>query len=75
MEGLEIGCFVVCISGIKSEFKTRDEVEQDIGIVVDYVFDVELCEILVEVDWGESGKTKHLPETLEMVEVVDALIH
>lgn len=67
MEGLEIGCSVVCISGLKSGFKTREEVEQDIGVVVDYVFDTELCEILVEVDWGESGKRKHSPETLEAV--------
>ena len=67
MEDLGIGCSVVCISGIKSGFKTREEVEQDIGVVVDYVFDTELCEILVEVDWGESGKRKHSPETLEAV--------
>lgn len=72
MEGLEIGCFVVCISGIKSGFKEREDALQDVGVVVDYVFDVELCEIMVMVDWGDSGKTKHLPESLEMAE---ALIH
>ena len=72
MEGLEIGCLVVDISGIKSGFKTREDVLQDIGVVVDYVFDVELCEIMVLVDWGDSGKTKHLPESLE---AVSALIH
>lgn len=75
MENLEIGCFVICISGVKSGFKTRDEVGQDIGVVVDYVFDTESCEIMVVVDWGESGKSKHTPESLEMVEVVDTLIH
>lgn len=75
MQGLEIGCSVICISGINSGFKTREDALQNIGVVVDYVFDVELCEIMVVVDWGDSGKTKHLPETLEMVEVVDALIH
>lgn len=72
MEGLEIGCSVVCISGIKSGLKTQEDALQDVGVVVDYVFDVELCEIMVVVDWGKSGKTKHLPESLEMVE---ALIH
>lgn len=72
MENLEIGCFVICISGVKSGFKTRDDAEQNIGVVVDYVFDVTTCEIMVMVDWGESGKTKHLPESLEAVE---PLIH
>lgn len=52
MEGLEIGRSVICISGIKSGFKSREDVEQDVGVVVDYVFDTESCEILVEVDWG-----------------------
>ena len=75
MEGLEIGCLVVCISGIKSGFKTREDVEQNVGVVVDYVFDVHTCQILVEVDWGETGKSRHSPESLEMVEVVDASIH
>lgn len=70
MEGLEIGSSVVCISGIKSGFKGREDALQDVGVVVDYIFDVELCEILVEVDWGETGKTKHLPETLEAVEAL-----
>lgn len=72
MEGLEIGCLVVDISGIKSGFKTHEDVEQDVGVVVDYVFDVKSCQIMVEVDWGETGKSKHLPETLEAVE---PLIH
>ena len=72
MEGLEIGKLVICISGINSGFKTRDEVEQDIGVVVDYVFDVNTCEIMVEVEWSNSGKSQHLPETLEAVE---PLIH
>lgn len=72
MENLDIGCLVICISGINSGFKTREDAEQDIGVVVDYVFDVELCEIMVMVDWGDSGKTKHLPESLEAVE---PLIH
>ena len=72
MEGLEIGCLVVCISGIKSGFKTREDALQDIGVVVDYIFDVKSREILVEVDWGETGKSKHSPESLETVE---ALIH
>lgn len=72
MEGLEIGCLVACISGIKSGFKTREDALQDIGVVVDYIFDVKSCEILVEVDWGETGKRKHSPESLEAVE---ALIH
>ena len=67
MEGLEIGCFVVDISGIKSGFKTREDAEQNVGVVVDYVFDVKSCEILVEIDWGETGKSKHSPESLEMV--------
>lgn len=75
MEGLEIGCSVVCISGIKSGLKSREDAVQDVGVVVDYVFDSESCEIMVVVDWGESGKTKHLPESLEMVEAVDPLIH
>lgn len=68
MEGLEIGCLVVCISGIKSGFKTREDAVQDIGVVVDYIFDVPTCEILVVVDWGETGKCLHSPESLEMVE-------
>ena len=68
MEGLEIGCLVVDISGIKSGFKTRDDAEQNVGVVVDYIFDVNTCQIMVEVDWGETGKSKHLPETLEAVE-------
>lgn len=72
MEGLEIGCSVVCISGIKSGLKSREDAVQDVGVVVDYVFDVESCQIMVVVDWGESGKTKHSPETLEAVE---PLIH
>lgn len=72
MEGLEIGCLVVDISGIKSGFKTRDDAEQNVGVVVDYVFDVNTCQIMVEVDWGESGKSKHLPESLE---AVDTLVH
>lgn len=67
MEGLEIGTVVFSISGVKSGFKSREDAVQDVGVVVDYVFDVELCEIMVVVDWGESGKTKHLPETLEAV--------
>jgi len=70
MEGLEIGSLVICISGIKSGFKTRDNVEQDVGVVVDYVFDVKSCEILVEVDWGASGKSKHSPESLEAVDTL-----
>ena len=70
MEGLEIGCFVVDISGIKSGFKTSEDVEQDVGVVVDYVFDVNSCQIMVEVDWGESGKSLHSPESLEMVEAL-----
>lgn len=72
MQGLEIGCLVICISGIKGGFKTREDAEQDVGVVVDYVFDVPTCQIMVEVDWGESGKSKHTPESLEAV--VD-LIH
>ena len=72
MEGLEIGCLVVDISGIKSGFKTRDDAEQNVGVVVDYIFDVNTCQIMVEVDWGESGKSKHTPESLE---VVDGVIH
>lgn len=72
MEGLEIGSSVVCISGIKSGLKTREDVEQDVGVVVDYVFDVKTCQIMVEVDWNESGKSLHAPESLE---AVNALIH
>lgn len=72
MEGLEIGCLVVDISGIKSGFKTREDAQQNIGVVVDYVFDVKSCEIMIVVDWGETGKMKHSPETLD---AVDALIH
>ena len=72
MQGLEIGKLVICISGINSGFKTREDAQQNIGVVVDYVFDVKSCEIMVEVDWGETGKSKHLPETLE---AVDTLIH
>ena len=59
MEGLEIGCLVVDISGIKSGLKSREDAGQDIGVVVDYVFDVHTCQIMVEVDWGETGKSKH----------------
>ena len=72
MEGLEIGCSVICISGVKSGFNTLEDAQQNIGVVVDYVFDVKSCEIMVEVDWGESGKSKHAPESLEAVE---SLIH
>lgn len=72
MEGLEIGCLVICISGVKSGFNTLEDAQQNIGVVVDYVFDVNSCEIMVEVDWGETGKNKHSPESLEAVEV---LIH
>ena len=72
MEGLEIGCSVVCISGVKSGLKSREDAGQDIGVVVVYVFDTESCEIMVVVDWGESGKSKHTPESLEAVE---PLIH
>lgn len=72
MEGLEIGCTVVDISGIKSGFKEREDAEQNVGVVVDYVFDVPTCEIMVEVDWGNSGKSKHSPESLE---AVMSLIH
>lgn len=72
MENLEIGCSVVCISGIKSGFKTREDAQQNIGVVVDYVFDVKSCEIMVEVDWSNSGKSLHAPESLE---AVDTLIH
>ena len=75
MEGLEIGCSVVCISGIKSGLKSLEDAQQNIGVVVDYVFDVKSCEIMVEVDWSNSGKSLHAPESLEMVEVVDAPIH
>lgn len=67
MEGLEIGTVVFSISGVKSGFKSREDAVQDVGVVVDYVFDTELCEIMVVVDWGESGKTKHSPESLEAV--------
>jgi len=67
MEGLEIGCLVVDINGIKSGFKTREDAEQNVGVVVDYVFDVKSCEIMVEVDWGETGKSLHAPESLEAV--------
>ena len=70
MEGLEIGCLVVCISGIKSGIKTREDALQNVGVVVDYVFDVKSCEILVEVDWTETGKSKHSPESLESLEAV-----
>ena len=70
MEGLEIGRSVICISGVKSGFNTLEDAQQNIGVVVDYVFDVELCEIMVVVDWCDSGKTKHLPESLVAVEVV-----
>ena len=72
MQGLEIGSLVIYISGIKSGFKERDEVEQNIGVVVDYVFDVKSCEIMVEVDWSNSGKSLHSPESLE---AVNASIH
>jgi len=72
MEGLEIGCSVVCISGVKSGFNTLEDAQQNIGVVVDYVFDAKSCEIMVEVDWGETGKSKHLPESLE---AVNAFIH
>ena len=72
MDGLEVGCFVICISGVKSGFNTLEDAQQNIGVVVDYVFDVKSCEIMVEVDWGKSGKSKHLPESLE---AVNALIH
>lgn len=72
MEGLEIGCLVVDISGTKSGFKTREDAEQNVGVVVDYVFDVNTCEIMVEVDWSNSVKSNHSPESLE---AVNALIH
>ena len=72
MQGLEIGCLVVDISGIKSGFKTREDALQNVGVVVDYVFDVKSCEIMVEVDWSNSVKSKHSPESLE---AVNALIH
>lgn len=75
MEDLEIGCSVVCISGIKSGLKSREDALQDVGVVVDYIFDVHTCQIMVEVDWGETGKSKHLPESLEVVEGVSASIH
>ena len=72
MQGLEIGCSVICISGIKSGFKEREDAQQNIGVVVDYVFDVNSCEIMVQVDWGETGKSLHTPESLE---AVVSLIH
>lgn len=72
MEGLEIGCSVICISGVNSGFNTLEDAQQNIGVVVDYVFDVKSCEIMVEVDWGETGKSKHSPESLE---AVDTLVH
>ena len=72
MEGLEIGCSVICISGVKSGFNTLEDAQQNIGVVVDYVFDVNSCEIMVQVDWGETGKSLHTPESLE---AVDTLVH
>ena len=72
MEGLEIGCSVICISGVKSGFNTLEDAQQNIGVVVDYVFDVKSCEIMVVVDWSETGKSNHSPESLVAVE---PLIH
>lgn len=63
MEGLEIGCFVVDTIG----FNTLEDAQQNIGVVVDYIFDVNSCEIMIEVDWSETGKSLHSPESLEMV--------